>query len=543
MISVREFHRGVGAAFRRVALAATMSALAITGAGAAPIAKEAEARPAPTMPKPAPDVVTRVSERPLRVEDIAPAKRFVTQHATRIRGKDIKYQAIAGETYITNLYGEPTASIFSFSYLVDAPAGRDRPVMFVFNGGPGSSSVWLHMGIVGPRRVLLDREVNPSNLPPFAYQDNDLSPLDVADLVFVDPVGTGFSHAAGNAKASDFYGVEEDADANARFIEAWLTEHGRWNSKKFLMGESYGGTRVAVMPRALMGGPFFGGTLRGITIDGIVMVSPSLSPSLALDTSAMAAALDLPTLAATAWYHGRVARDGRSAAQFYEEVKRFGTADYKDALERLAKGQLPAAEKSAVAARLAALTGVSAGEWERRDLRLPAGEFRKLLLGKQGLEAGAYDSRYTMPLANSGRDPVADDPAMGKYTPGFIAAFHQMIRNELRVSMPIPYNAITWADVNFGWRWNRPAGGPDATPVGDLAMAMRRTEGMRLMVASGLYDFATTPARAEYDLAGGNLPRDRVFLRNYESGHMLYLGDTAEAFANDVRALIESKLR
>lgn len=543
------WRRGVRAAARLVAtLCLTATAVAAAAPGDAAPAKGAVAAPAPAPavagpPRPAPEVVTRVSERPLRIEDVPAAKRFVTKHSTRIRGRDIAYSAIAGETLVTDLYGEPTASIFSFSYIADAPSSARRPVMFIFNGGPGSSSVWLHMGVVGPRRVVLDREVNPSNTPPFGYENNPYSPLDVADLVFIDPVGTGFSHAVGHARENDFYGVEEDADTVARFIEAWLTEHGRWNSPKYLMGESYGGTRAALLPRALLGGPFYGGVLRGITVNGIVLVSPSLSTGGGAGDSDLRTALALPGLAVSAWYHNRIERGGRSAAEHYETVKQFALTEYRDALARLAKGSLGAADKSAVAARLAAATGVPADVWLRRDLRISDGDFRRMLLRGDGLEVGAYDARYTMPLANSGGDPVADDPSMAKYTPGFIAAFHQMIRRELKVDMRIPYNAITFADLNFVWRYNRPAAGPAATPVGDLAMAMRRTADLRVLVASGYYDFVTSPAATEHDLAKSQLPADRLFIRNYESGHMLYLGETAEAFANDVRGLVENNLR
>lgn len=508
-------------------------------ADASPLAGDA-ARPN-SSPRPAPEVVTRRTEPRTGVDDLPQPMRFVTRHATQIRGNEIRYRAVAGETYIQNLYGQPTASIFSFSYLLDDPANRDRPVMFVFNGGPGSSSLWLHMGVVGPRRVVLDREVNPSNLPPFGYQDNPYSLLDVADLVFVDPVGTGFSRAVGSANEDAFFGVEEDADANARFVEAWLTEHGRWNSPKFLMGESYGATRVAVMTRALTGGPFFGGTLRGITVNGVVMVSPSLAVDPRPATDPLAQGLALPTLAVNALHHGRVAREAKTASQFYDDVKHFGIGEYRETLEKLAQGMLADKEKTRMAARLSELTGVPASEWASRDLKLSTGEFRRLLLSDLGLEVGAYDGRYTMPLAGSGHDPVADDPAMAKYTPAFVAAFQQMIRNELDIRMPRPYISISWAGANFGWRWNRPAGGAAATPVGDLAMSMRRASGMRLMVASGLYDFATTPAKAENDLADAKLPAARIVFRTYESGHMLYLGDTAEAFASDVRAFIEAR--
>jgi carboxypeptidase C (cathepsin A) len=189
------------------------------------------------------------------IEPLPAPKRFVSHHAVTVGGQKIAYTALAAETYLYNRASEPIGSIFSFSYLKEGPADPNRPVLFVFNGGPGSSSLWLHMGVIGPRRVMLDHEVNPSNTPPFGVADNPYSLIDVADLVFIDPVGTGWSKVIGKGAAADFWGVDEDADTVSQFIELWLTEHHRWNAPKFIMGESYGSTRAAILPRALMGGP------------------------------------------------------------------------------------------------------------------------------------------------------------------------------------------------------------------------------------------------------------------------------------------------
>lgn len=514
----------------------TRWAILIAAAIAQPVAAQ-------TMPPTAPAVVTRVSDKPVRLADLPPPRRFVTTHRTSIGGKAIDYQAIAGETYITNLTGEPIASIFAFSYIAK---GNDpaRPVMFVFNGGPGSSSVWLHMGAVGPRRLVLDAEVNPTSVPPFGVRDNPFSVLDVADLVFIDPVGTGFSHAVGTAKDSDFYGVDADADAVARFIEAWLSEHGRWNSPKYLMGESYGSVRAAVLPRALLGGPFYGGTMRGITIDGVIMLGLSLEARRSGGAPAPGAParepLLLPAMAATAWYHQRVNRAGQTAAQFHDAAARFAAEEYAPALIALDGGTLGAADKARIAQRLAGFTGLSAKVWEDAGLRMGHLPFLKALLADQGLEAGAYDSRYTLPLAGSLGDPVADDPAMGRYVPGFVGAFHDMLHRDLKVTMPLPYSSITWVTLNPVWNWDR-VGIPPAPGFGaELAAAMRRNPRLRVMAASGLYDLVTTAAAGEAQIRQAGLPTDRTTLHNYESGHMLYLGDTAPQFANDVRAFIRA---
>jgi carboxypeptidase C (cathepsin A) len=522
--------------------AAAASATAVAQAPPPPTVPPALAATAPRPagpPAAAPEVVTRPSH--VTLTDMPPPRRFVTHHRTIIRGKSIAYTATAGETYIANLYGNPIARFFSFAYVKDGPADPSRPVLFVFNGGPGSSSLWLHMGAVGPRRLVLDQEVNPSSTPPFGIQDNPFSPLDVADLVFIDPIGTGFSQAVGEASNSDFYGVDEDADSVSRFIEAWLSENGRWNAPKYVMGESYGSVRAAVLPRALMGGPLYTGVMRGITLDGVVLLGITLeppSPAHAAGEPDSGAGFALPSMAATAWYYRKIDRAGRSVGDLFAEVTRFGATDYADALERLAAGSLPDADKQRIAARLAGYTGIPADAWLRGSLVVSRQQFLRSLLVDRGLEAGNYDSRYTLPLAHSGNDPVSDDPAMGRYVPGFIAAFHQMLRDELGVRMKVPYNAITWATLNFNWRWSRL--GP---PVGrnyadELAVAMRRNPRLRVLAASGYYDMVTTAAAAESQLRRAALPSDRLTIRDYESGHMLYLGNTAAAFASDVRNLI-----
>jgi carboxypeptidase C (cathepsin A) len=489
---------------RSLAIALTAASLAFgTGAGASETTPPAQPAPAPGPPVVAPEVFTRVSEDPVSFADLPAPRRFVTRHETVIRGQKLSYTATAGETYITNLAGEPIARFFAFSYVKDGPPDPSRPVMFVFNGGPGSASLWLHMGVIGPRRLVLDQEVDPSSTPPFGLVDNPYSPLDVADLVFIDPVGTGFSQSVGNARNSDFFSVDADAESVARFIELWLSENGRWNSPKYLVGESYGSARAAVLTRTLMGGPLYTGVMRGITVDGVVLLGVVLGQpgGAQADSDAGApdrrAGLDLPGLAATAWYHERIDRAGRTVDQLHEEVSRFAATDYAEALFRQRQEGLSEEEKAGIAARLAAYTGIPTATWIENDLEISNQAFLKTVLADRGLEAGAYDSRYTLPLAGSGGDPVADDPAMGRYVPGFVAAFHDMLRNDLEVRMPVPYNAITWADLNFAWRWDRVGVPQVGSFAEELAIAMRRNPDLRLLVASGYYDMVTTAASAE----------------------------------------------
>lgn len=512
-----------------------LALLALTAASAS---AQTSAAPGPVEPGPSPPMSRATAPGPMA--PLPPPKHFVSHHRLGAGKTAIAYTAIAGETYLYNRAAEPIGSIFSFSYLKDGPRDPRRPVLFVFNGGPGSSSLWLHMGVIGPRRVVLDRDVNPSNVPPFGVADNPNSLIDVADLVFIDPVGTGWSRVIGKGSTADFWGVDEDADSVSQFIELWLTEHRRWTSPKFVMGESYGSIRAAVLPRALMGGPTYGGVMRGITLNGVVLLGTVLGAAPGqpnAEDPQMKQALALPALADTAWYHQRIDRGGRSLEAFHQEVLTYAKGEYLAALKGQATHALSAEERAATVGRLARYTGLPADAFEK-SLGVSDTEFENGLLADRGLQLGAYDSRYTLPLAHSGGDPVGDDPAMGRYVPGFVAAFHEMVTQDLRVDMDRPYGAIVWKDLLAAWNWTRigtPAGQSYAT---DLAVAMRRNDKLQVMVASGYFDLTTPSAPAEHYAEQAGLPSDRVMLRRYASGHMLYLGDTARAFADDVRTLI-----
>ncbi len=477
-------------------------------------------------------------ETPAPPEPAAP-RQYVTHHHLRLSGQELAYSAIAGDTHLTNPAGEWIGDIFSFSYLLDDSTQRNRPVLFIFNGGPGSSSVWLHLGIVGPRRVVLSSEVNPSTVPPFGLTDNPYCPLDVADLVFIDPVGTGYSHIAGVGKPADFFGVEADADIAAQFIERWLSRHGRWNSPKFVMGESYGSTRAALLPNALLGGPTYQGVMRGITLNGIILLGTTLGqpgPPTTAQARARRSALALPAMAATAWYHHPGAYGGKSLAALHDEATQFAERTYLPALLRAGRAKLPLAERQRLLSRLTYYTGLSISAFGKQ-LQISQQDFARQLLARQHRAVGLYDSRYTLPSLNAGPDPVADDPAMAQYMPGFVTAFHDYLRTDLGVPLEQPYQAIVWRGVNQRWRWDRAAPAGQDVAV-DLAAALRRNSRLRVLVAAGYYDLATTAALAHYELSQAAPPNDQVTYRTYASGHMLYLGDTAGSFAADVRALI-----
>ncbi|CAN7454414.1 hypothetical protein LJR164_002984 [Phenylobacterium sp. LjRoot164] len=472
-----------------------------------------------------------------RAPVVAAPRAFASDHAGVFMGKKVAYRTTLQETTLKGADGQPAASLFSFSYVAKG-AKPDRPVVFVFNGGPGSSSVWLHMGMLGPRRIAMADPVKPPTVPPFALEDNPYSLLDVADLVFIDPIGTGYSRLLPGGKAEDFYGVAQDARATSEFIQGWLTANGRWNSPKFLMGESYGTVRASVVATNLMGGPMSpAGALGATTLNGVIILGPAFDMNrgggAGDDRSALAS---LPTMAATAWVHGKAA--GPSAEAAAENARRFAREVYLPAL--YAGEELPAADKAKVAEGLAALTGLPAQAWLDADLRISLSKFGELLLKDKGLQIGAYDGRYTLPLAASGGDPVADDPAMGQYTPSFVAGLNQYVEQDLRVKAPSTYQSIAFADVNSRWNW----GAGPRNYAEDLATAMRRNPALGVFVGSGYYDLVTTFGAAETVARHSGLARDRLTMKVYPSGHMPYLGDdSARLLAADIRAFLAQRSR
>mgnify|MGYP003146861133 FL=1 len=406
-------------------------------------------------------------------------------------------------------------------------------MLFIFNGGPGSSSVWLHLGMAGSRQVDFTDEVNPPTVPPFPLKDNPNALLDVADLVFVDPPGTGFSRVLPGGRTEDYYGTNQDALAVAKFIADWLSRNDRWASPKFVMGESYGTTRAAALATTLMGGPTSAsGELGAITLNGILVLGPAMGGAVGDHLYGA----NLPAMAATAWYHRPELRKGRTLDGAVEAARTLAADSYMRAL--YLGNALPAADRQALAEQLAELTGLPAQTWLDNRLRLGLGAFSRELLRDRGLQVGAYDSRYVLPLKAAGADPVADDPAMGQYTPAFVGAMNSYLNGELKVRMDAPYIPIAFSQVNS--RWDYGPGGPRSRDAAaELAQALRRNPSLQLFVAAGHYDLVTTLGGAEYALNQVDLPQNRVTVKAYPSGHMPYLGaESARTLAADVRAFI-----
>lgn len=467
---------------------------------------------------------------------------FVTRHTGRFGGETVAYTATAGETYLRDDKGEPSASIFSFAYLKDGvkdPA--TRPVTFLWNGGPGSSSIWLHMGSMGPRRVAVPSDAQPAGSPPYTVEDNEGALLDATDLVFVDPVGTGFSHALGKHQDKEFWGLNADADSVADFIRAWLTANKRWASPKYLAGESFGTTRAAAVAGRLEGGN------RGISLNGLVLISEALDyeGSTPEPDNLISYVTYLPTEAATAWYHGKVKDAPKDLAAFLDEVRAFAVDEYAPALFK--GNRLDPETRARIGKRLAHYLGLSEDYVERADLRVLADRFRKELLKAEGESVGRLDSRYVgHDLDATAAEPDGDAASYG-IDGAYVASFNDYLERELGVAMDRPYTVS--GRVGRDWKW-RPV--PEGRPwepsyvdvTRDLSRALRRNPSLRVMVAAGYFDFATPFFDAETTFARHGIHADRVTFHHYQAGHMMYLHrPSLDALQSDIRSFLRGAER
>jgi carboxypeptidase C (cathepsin A) len=491
-------------------------------AGAAILSAQAAAQPAERAEKSAP--VTREPQR------------SVTRHTGMFGGQRIAYTATAGETFLRAEDGTPRAAIFSVAY-VREPRDPSRPVTFLFNGGPGSGSLWLHMGAFGPRYVAIPSDGTDDGAPPYPIVDNPHSLLDVTDLVFIDPVGTGFSHALGGTDPQEFYGITQDARSIAQFIRLWLSENDRWNSPKYLGGESYGTTRTAAVVDQLEG------AFNDVALNGLLLISTVLDFGAGADTpgNEMTHILNLPSMAATALYHGKAQAD--SVESFVEEARRFATGRYAQAL--LQGNALQGEERAAVRRELARFTGLSETFLENADLRVTPARFYRELLRDRGLSIGRLDARYTgRDYDNAGEEPD-NDPSFYGIDAGYTAAVNQHLRETLRYRTDRQYSTIGGLGGQWDWRLG---GGRDNNVYVNVApyigRAMRENSGLRVFVGQGYYDFATPFFAAEYALTRTGMPRDRFTWRYYGSGHMMYVREEDRvALSRDVREFIRGRWR
>jgi len=447
----------------------------------------------------------------------------VTDHTIRIGGQSIPYKATASTTLLKDEKGEPTALIYSTAYTrSDVKDLTERPVAFLYNGGPGSASVWLHMGAFGPRRVVTD---NAAATPPAPYKlvDNESSLLDKADLVFIDPVGTGFSHAVGKAQDKDFWGVDADVKSLAQFISIYLSRNNRWNSPKFLVGESYGTFRSVALGEYLR-------STEGISVNGIVLISTVLD----MGTLSFSPGNDapyifyLPTYAAVAWYYKVLKDRPDDLNPFLTEARQFASTQYAAALMK--GSNLSTTERAEIAGRLAHFTGLSEEYLIKADLRVALPQFQAELQRNRGLTLGRYDARYAGPTYDLLTEYAEFDPSFAGVLGAFTAAFNSYVRSDLKFGDDKPYKVLP-TEPSQGWDWKHRPGpvsfAPGAPNVeADLIREMMENPHLQVQVENGFFDMATPFFATEYTMDHLLLPpeaRSRIHLQYYSAGHMMYL--------------------
>ncbi|MDQ3799692.1 MAG: peptidase S10 [Acidobacteriota bacterium] len=460
----------------------------------------------------------------------------VTRHTARIGNRTLNYNVTTGYLPIRNAQtGETEARIFFMAYtLENPPAGR--PLMFSFNGGPGSASVWLHLGVLGPKRVkMLDDGLMPP--PPYQMEDNESTWLTETDLVFVDTVGTGYSRATKPEFGSKFFSVNGDIESVGEFIRMYLGRYERWSSPLFLVGESYGTTRVSGLSNHLFE--------RGIGLNGILLVSTVLNFQTIrfAENNDLPLVLILPSYAATAWYHKRLSpqMQAKPLREIAQEAENFAMNEYLPALLRI--DRLSAQERDNLLDRFSRLTGLSREFIERNNFRVELGEFNKELLRDRRRTTGRLDSRFTGIDRDAAGDNAETDPSMNAIRPPYTSVFNDYVRRELGFKSDLEYYILGGGIGQ--WNWNVNNGYTDTSM--SLKSAMAKNPYMKVLLANGYYDMATPFFAAEYTISAMNLDpqlRQNVTFTYYEAGHMMYIEkNSLRKLKEDAAAFIQGALR
>lgn len=458
-----------------------------------------------------------------------------------VEGTIIEYDAIAGTLVVhpkdwddvpnddsEEKSNNPTAeaSMFYVAYLQHGVEPDKRPVTFLYNGGPGSSTVWLHMGAFGPRRVVT---ADDSHTPAAPYQvvNNDFSLLNASDLVFIDAPGTGFGRVAGKDKERAFFGVDADAHAFAEFITAFLSKYGRWNSPKYMFGESYGTPRSAVVANELA-------VDRSIDLNGVILLSQILNFDLSPDRPTNDPGIDmpyetsLPTYAATAWYHHKLPGEYASLQALLNQVEQFAMGEYAQALA--AGLDLAPAEREAVAEKLHEYTGLSVEYITKANLRIDGGEFRQSLQGASDLTTGRLDTRFSGPDLDPLSERADYDPQSAALSSAYAAAVNEYLRDTLHYGADQIYKA----HVDTHWNWTHQLPGESEAPatnrqgcnvMPDLANVMKENPTLKVLLNAGYFDLATPFYQGVYEMRHLPIPQSlfsNIEFRFYESGHMVY---------------------
>lgn len=472
---------------------------------------------------------TKPAEAPKKLEFTEEAP-IVTHHTMRINGKDTPYTVTTGRMPLKNALGEIEGQVFFMAYTLDSVKPESRNLMFSFNGGPGSPSLWLHLGTIGPRRIPMHNDGEQPQ-PPYHLVDNDFSWLEFTDVVFIDPIGTGYSQAVDEKTSEKYWSVTGDIESISEFIRLYLANFQRFSSPLFLVGESYGTTRAAGISKFLVE--------RGVAFNGIVLVSSAMN-FLTLDffhASDLPNILFLPTYAATAWYHGALPRKRPNLETFLKEVEQFAEGEYA---RILLKGDRATKRETADALeKLHRYTGLSKEFLSQRRLRIEIGQFCKELLRTKRRTVGRLDSRITGFDADPTGARIEHDPSMSALMPPYTMAFNDYVRRELKYETHLPYHVFY--GISKPWTWDMPKDEPCDTSHA-LRDAMLRNPHMKVFVASGYYDLATPYFATEYTLSHLGLEpelRRNIETKEYEAGHMMYTHEASlKRLQEEVRSFV-----
>ncbi|MCY4264506.1 MAG: carboxypeptidase [Gammaproteobacteria bacterium] len=448
------------------------------------------------------------------------AKSVSTQHSVEIGGRVIEYTATAGLDIIRNNDGDDIGLFGYTAYVRDSDESQNRPLLFAYNGGPGSASIWLHMGVLGPRRIPVD-DLEVTGPPPYGAVNNEFSVLDVADLVMMDPVGTGYATIEGVGQPEDFWGVDADIAVASQFIVNYITRNNRWNSPKFVLGESYGGIRTGGVAYELLAD-------YGVGLNGVILVSPFMDAAAARDRFAidLPHALYLPTLAATAWYHHAIEDRPEDLLAFISEVEDFAINEYAPAL--MHGTALPDAERAELIRMLSRYTGLSEQYWENSNLRVPHTRFVQELLRNEDTTVGRIDSRFKGRSIDRVADNMQYDPFDAAVHPAYKAGFMHYYNNDLEFKVDRDYSVSGGIYEAWDWLHTLPSGQETliTNTAIDLTEAMTRYPPLRVLIQQGYFDLATPHFVLQYVINHMDLDlsqRSRITVEMYEAGHMMYV--------------------
>jgi carboxypeptidase C (cathepsin A) len=466
-------------------------------------------------------------------------KVWTTRHQIRIGGKAIDYEATTGTLLMKNEAGEPIALFGFTAYVRQGQDGRTRPIVFAYNGGPGSASAWLHMGILGPRRAVIE-DLASNTRGPFKLVDNEYSLIDRADLVLIDPVGTGFSRPVGKAEGKQFWGVDNDIRSVSDFIVRYLGDYQRWASPKFVLGESYGGIRTGGVTYDLL-------TRHNVALNGIMLVSPYLdfvSGTAGLNSDAGDANF-FSTYAATAWYHKALNPQPAELLPFLREVEQWVDTVYHPILYKGARAT--AEERRAALDGLARYSGVSAAYWDASNLRMDENHFLQELMRAKGVTLGRIDSRFAGAMPNRISEATAFDPFASAVAPAVVATYNAYVRAELGVVSEEKYVLSGGLYKDWDATHVQPASQgskvPYANVLPDISYAMSMNPKMKVLVQSGYFDLACPYGTVNSAIDHLNITpelRRNVHIEYYEAGHMMYVHpDSMGKFSEHLKVFID----